>query len=99
MNLENNEINDSTPIFGKYNTIGQVKKASINNDIQEKWDISEYQKLNIKIIPNLREMKNSDAYAVLTDWDEFRHLDLDNSKIIFDGRNINMNINKVSIGK
>ena len=76
-----------------------VTKASINNDIQEKWDISEFQKLNIKIIPNLKEMKNSDAYAVLTDWKEFTNLDLDNSKIIFDGRNINMNINKVSIGK
>lgn len=34
MNLENNEINDSTPIFGKYNTIGQVKKASIKSSIQ-----------------------------------------------------------------
>ncbi len=76
-----------------------VTEASIVNDIKEKWKINDFQNLNIKIIPNLKALSNNDALAVLTDWAEFKHIDLDKSKIIFDGRNINNNPNRVSIGK
>ena len=44
-------------------------------------------------------MKKCDAYVIITEWEEFKKIDIEETKPIFDGRNINENINKISIGK
>ena len=53
----------------------------------------------INIVGKIRETKQCDIFVILTEWEEFRHIDLEESKIIFDGRNINLNKKKISIGK
>ena len=45
------------------------------------------------------DIKAVDAFVILTEWSEFNLIDNKESIIIFDGRNINQNENKISIGK
>jgi len=77
-----------------------VQKRSIVNDIENLWET----KNNLKnkrtnIVEKLSDTKQCDAFVILTEWEEFKKIDIEESKIIFDGRNINQNKNKISIGK
>ena len=77
-----------------------VQKRSISNDIQSLWDTEV--KLNdkrINIVEKISETKKCDTFVIITEWEEFKLIDVEESKIIFDGRNINQNKNKISIGK
>ncbi len=77
-----------------------VQKRSISNDILSLWDTKV--KLNdkrINIVEKISETKKCDTFVILTEWEEFKLMDIEESKIIFDGRNINQNENKISIGK
>ena len=77
-----------------------VQKISIENDIENLWETKDV--LNdkrINIVGKIRETKQCDIFVILTEWEEFRYIDLEESKIVFDGRNININKNKISIGK
>ena len=77
-----------------------VQKRSISNDIKNLWDTKV--KLNdkrINIVEKISETKKCDTFVILTEWKEFKLIDIEESKIIFDGRNINHNKNKISIGK
>ena len=77
-----------------------VQKRSISNDIQSLWNTEV--KLNdkrINIVEKISETKKCDTFVILTEWEEFKLIDVEESKIIFDGRNINQNKNKISIGK
>ena len=77
-----------------------VQKRSISNDIKNLWDTKV--KLNdkrINIVEKISETKKCDTFVILTEWEEFKLIDVEESKIIFDGRNINQNENKISIGK
>ena len=53
----------------------------------------------IDIVKKLDDIKKIDAYVILTEWEEFNLIDSKESIVIFDGRNINQNKNKFSIGK
>ena len=77
-----------------------VQKKSILNDIESLWD----KKINlndkrINIVKKISETKKCDSFVILTEWEEFKLIDVEESKKIFDGRNINQNKNKISIGK
>ena len=77
-----------------------VQKKSILNDIESLWK----SKVNlndkrIKIVKKISKTKKCDAFVIITEWEEFKNIDIEESKIIFDGRNINQNKNKISIGK
>ncbi len=77
-----------------------VQKRSIVNDIESLWDTKV--KLNdkrINIVEKISETKKCDTFVIITEWEEFKLIDVEESKIIFDGRNINQNKNKISIGK
>ena len=77
-----------------------VQKRSIVNDIESLWDTKV--KLNdkrINIVEKISETKKCDTFIIITEWEEFKLIDVEESKIIFDGRNINQNKNKISIGK
>ncbi len=79
----------------------KVQKKTILNDIETLWKIRSEDTVRdkINIVEKLNDIKQPDAYAILTEWDEFQTIENKESKIIFDGRNINNNKNKVSIGK
>ena len=77
-----------------------VQKRSIVSDIESLWET----KINlndkrINIVEKISETKECDTFVILTEWEEFKLIDVEESKIIFDGRNINQNKNKISIGK
>ena len=77
-----------------------VQKRSIVNDIESLWETEvdlNYKRINI--VEKLSETNECNSFVILTEWDEFKLIDLEESKIIFDGRNINQNKNKISIGK
>ena len=77
-----------------------VQKKSILNDIESLWKSRvNLNDKRIKIVEKISETKKCDAFVIITEWGEFEHLDVEESKIIFDGRNINQNKNKISIGK
>ena len=77
-----------------------VQKRSILNDIESLWDTKvNLNDKRINIVEKLSETKKCDTFVILTEWDEFKLIDVEESKIIFDGRNINQNKNKISIGK
>jgi len=64
-----------------------VKPETIINDIKDYWSIKIYEndkKIKINQTPNFAE--KIDGFAVLTEWEEFKNLQLDLSKVI-DGRN------------
>ena len=78
-----------------------VKKKNIMSDIQHYWTCKEnfnniYKR--IKILDSLEnDFNNYDAVAILTEWDEFKQLNFDGTKV-YDGRNILKN-SHYSIGK
>ena len=77
-----------------------VQKRSILNDIENLWDTKvNLNDKRINIVEKISETKKCDTFVILTEWDEFKFIDVEESKIIFDGRNINQNKNKISIGK
>ena len=78
----------------------KVQKKSILNDIETNWSNSKSKK-NIKInyAKKFIDTKKCDAFVILTEWEEFKKIDVEDTKIIFDGRNFNENHNKISIGK
>jgi UDPglucose 6-dehydrogenase len=77
-----------------------VQKTSIENDIESLWETKDaLNDKRINIVKKIKDTKQCDIFVILTEWEEFRHIDLEESKIIFDGRNINLNKNKISIGK
>ena len=77
-----------------------VQKRSILNDIEILWDTKvNLNDKRINIVEKLSETKKCDTFVILTEWEEFKLIDVEESKIIFDGRNINQNKNKISIGK
>ena len=77
-----------------------VQKRSILNDIENLWDTKvNLNDKRINIVEKLSETKKCDTFVILTEWEEFKLIDVEESKIIFDGRNINQNKNKISIGK
>jgi UDPglucose 6-dehydrogenase len=77
-----------------------VQKRSILNDIENLWDTKvNLNDKRINIAEKISETKKCDTFVILTEWDEFKFIDVEESKIIFDGRNINQNKNKISIGK
>ena len=77
-----------------------VKKKTISNDIENLWEINgDLIENRIDIVEKLSDINQVDAFAILTEWEEFNLIDNKESIVIFDGRNINQNKNKFSIGK
>ena len=69
-----------------------VIKQSILNDIDLYWKLNsgDFSKSKIIIVETIEELtksSNMDAYAILTEWDEFKIIE-NEKNIIFDGRNI-----------
>ena len=78
----------------------KVQKKTIVNDIENLWEVNNYLQDNrIDIVKKLDDIKKIDVYVILTEWEEFNLIDSKESIVIFDGRNINQNKNKFSIGK
>ena len=76
-----------------------VQNQTISKDIECFWNIEQSISNNkINILDNFNDDNNYDAVVILTEWEEFKFIDLNESKIIFDGRNINQNNNNISIG-
>lgn len=77
-----------------------VQEMAIINDIQDYWKVK-YCMINnrISIVEKFIDTNHCDAFVIITEWEEFKKIDIEDSKIIFDGRNINENKNKFSIGK
>ena len=77
-----------------------VRKRTILNDMESLWDTkANLNDRRITIVEKISETKICDTFVILTEWEEFKLIDVEESKIIFDGRNINQNKNKISIGK
>ena len=77
-----------------------VQRRSIVNDIESLWDTKvNLNDKRINIVEKISETKKCDTFVIITEWEEFKLIDVEESKIIFDGRNINQNKNKISIGK
>ena len=76
-----------------------VHKRTILNDMESLWDTkANLNDKRITIVEKISETKICDTFVILTEWEEFKLIDVEESKIIFDGRNINQNKNKISIG-
>ena len=77
-----------------------VTKDFILRDISVYWNCnSEIIQDRIKILNKTSSIKESNAVAILTEWDEFKKIDFNKSKV-FDGRNILSNsVNIYQIGK
>lgn len=77
-----------------------VRKRTILNDMESLWDTkANLNDKRINIVEKISETRICDTFVILTEWEEFKLIDIEESKIIFDGRNINQNKNKISIGK
>jgi len=77
-----------------------ISKESIFRDITFYWDSNnKIDQINNRVIVNKNHFNIgvADAYAILTEWEDFRSLDLDPKKI-FDGRKI-LNQALYSVGK
>ena len=75
----------------------KVLQDQINKDIKFYWKEKSIGLERISISSNI-QFGNADAIAILTEWEEFKDLDFENTTV-FDGRNI-LNGNKVNyIGK
>ena len=75
-------------------------KKNIVNDIENLWEVDNYlQENRIDVFEKLDDIKKIDVYVILTEWEEFNLINSKESIVIFDGRNINQNKNKFSIGK
>ena len=79
----------------------KVQKKTISNDIETLWETKNRVliKNRVEIVESLNDINHVDALVILTEWKEFQFINNKESVIIFDGRNINQNKNKVSIGK
>jgi UDPglucose 6-dehydrogenase len=78
----------------------KVQKRTIVNDIENLWEANNYLKENrIDVVEKLSDILHLNTFVILTEWEEFKQINIDESKVIFDGRNINQNKNKFSIGK
>ena len=78
----------------------KVQKKTIFKDIDDLWEINgDLTENRIDIVEKLSDINQVDAFAILTEWEEFNLIDNKESIVIFDGRNINQNKNKFSIGK
>ena len=78
----------------------KVEKETVLNDIECLYEIDNSLKnKRINIAEKLSDTKQCDVFVILTEWEEFKQIDIEESKVIFDGRNINQNKNKFSIGK
>ena len=51
------------------------------------------------MVEKLSDILHLNTFVILTEWEEFKQINIAESKVIFDGRNINQNKNKFSIGK
>ena len=79
----------------------KVQKNTILNDIETLWETNNSALINnrIDVVEKLNNIKQPDAFVILTEWKEFQVIENEESKVIFDGRNINQNKHKISIGK
>ena len=79
----------------------KVQKKTISNDIETLWETknSVLIKNRVEIVEKLNDINHVDALVILTEWKEFQVIENKESIVIFDGRNINQNKNKISIGK
>ena len=78
----------------------KVQKRTIVNDIENLWEVNNYLKENrIDVVEKLSDILHLNTFVILTEWEEFKQINIAESKVIFDGRNINQNKNKFSIGK
>ena len=76
-----------------------VSKESIFSDINLYWGNSKFRVDERIFLLETLSFKNFDAVAILTEWDEFKKIDFNKSKV-FDGRNIISNsVNIYQIGK
>jgi UDPglucose 6-dehydrogenase len=71
-----------------------VIKKAILSDIEFYWklnhiDLYRSKIINVETLEELTKSSEIDAYAILTEWKEFRIIYSNDSKVIFDGRNIN----------
>ena len=77
-----------------------VQNQSILKDIECFWKIEQSISSNkIKLLDKFNEPNKYDAIVILTEWEEFKFIDLLSPTIIFDGTSINQNKNTISIGK
>ncbi len=78
----------------------KVQFKTIVNDIENLWEIKgNFKNKRINIVDKLTSTSECDVFVILTEWEEFKYIDVEGTKVIFDGRNINQNQNKFSIGK
>jgi UDPglucose 6-dehydrogenase len=79
----------------------KVQKKTISNDIEALWETKNRVliKNRVEIVKKLNDINHVDALVILTEWEEFQVIENKESIVIFDGRNINQNKNKISIGK
>ena len=78
----------------------KVKSKTIVDDIENLWEVKGgFKSKRINIVDKLTGTSKCDVYVILTEWEEFKYIDVEGSKVIFDGRNINQNQNRFSIGK
>ncbi len=78
----------------------KVKYETIVNDIENLWETKgSFKDKRINIVDKLISTSQCDVFVILTEWEEFEQVDIADTKVIFDGRNINQNQNKFSIGK
>ena len=77
-----------------------VQNQTILKDIECFWKIEQSISSNkIKLLEKFNEPNKYDAIVILTEWEEFKFIDLLSPTIIFDGTSINQNKNTISIGK
>ena len=77
-----------------------VQNQTIIKDIECFWKIEQSISSNkIKLLEKFNEPNKYDAIVILTEWEEFKFIDLLSPTIIFDGTSINQNKNTISIGK
>ena len=75
-----------------------VSKESINRDISFYWEDSfVISQDRLKVLNEQPNFEEVDVAAILTEWDEFKKFDFENSSV-FDGRNI-LNSTLYSVGK
>lgn len=71
----------------------KVSEERIFSDIEKYWSLKkEDTKRRIEVLKSLNNVKNCDAYVILTEWDEFKKIKFPNS-LLFDGRGINDSAN------
>ena len=79
-----------------------VSNYQIKSDIDSFWNLKSKNKDFLKRIEfktSINELSRIDAFLILTEWEEFKDLNILGTNAIFDGRNINVNDKIYSIGK